>query len=232
MRTVYLWIKAVATKKGVRKVPISSTSLTGAVLGAEFESSLERDLIMLMAFHRYLDWFQPQPVQINYKGPNGSDLSYTPDLLVKFTDTSPEVRGHKPILCEVKYREDLKANWAEYRPKFRAAFKHAKAQGWRFKIFDEGRIRTQELLNIQFLWRYRWAPYDKNNADVLINALIVKRCAATMYDVVRENFSSDEERGVAIWTWWCLVAKRLILFDITQKIENHTTYWLPQWRYE
>jgi hypothetical protein len=231
MRTVQLWQKAVDSKSGVRKVPISSTSLTGSVLGVDFESSLERDLILLMTFHRYLDWYQSQPLKVEFKGADGKDRSYTPDLLVRFTETSPEARLWTPMLCEVKYEEDLLANWAKYKPKFKAATKFARSKGWRFKIYTEKRIRTAELENIQFLWRYRFAHYEKTFSGPLIEALKTKRGETTMYEILRELYSTDEDRGLGIWTWWCLVANRHILCDLTTKITKDTLFWLPEWRY-
>ena len=71
MRTYSSWLKKVATKEGLRRVPISHVSMTGEVLGSEFESALERDLIMTYAFNDSVNWFQSQPVTIRYQDADG-----------------------------------------------------------------------------------------------------------------------------------------------------------------
>jgi len=57
---------------------------------------------------------------------------------------------------EVKYREDLKKNWAELKPKLKQAKKFAKEQGWIFKILTENEIRNDFNENARFLLGYRY----------------------------------------------------------------------------
>lgn len=230
MRTTYLWMKKVNTPGGVRRVPVSSRSLTGEVLGVDFESALERDLMLKMSFHRQLDWFQSQPVKIDYEYPVGQKRHYTPDLFVSFAADDNFVTP-KPLLCEVKYRKDLQENWQELRHKFRAAQAYCKAKDWRFEVFDERRIRTQELVSIQFLWKYRTAGFDKEIADAIYEVLRVARRPLPMMDTVKSLFSSDEQRGAAVWAWWCLASRRLIECDLNIPLTGNTQFWLANWRY-
>lgn len=230
MRIINHWIKKVSSEHGVRRVPISTRSLTGTVLGKEFESALERDLMLTMSFDRTVDWFQSQPVRIEYQYPIGMKRHYTPDLAVSFTPAENFVTP-RPMLCEVKYREDLAKNWRELRHKFRAAKEHCKEIGWRFEVFDEYRIRTQRLTNIQFLWKYRSAGYEREFAPIIFEHLKISRRPLPMVETVNELFSSDEDRGVAIWAWWCLVARRLIECDLEVPLSRNTLFWLPEWRY-
>lgn len=48
MRLVTTWLKVERTANGVRRIPVNVRSLTGTVNGQEFESSLERDLLLLV----------------------------------------------------------------------------------------------------------------------------------------------------------------------------------------
>lgn len=230
MRITYHWIKKLASEHGVRRIPISTRSLTGEVLGTEFESALERDLMLLMSFDRTVDSFQSQPVRIHYEYPGGGKRHYTPDLLIAFTPSNDFVTP-QPMLCEVKYREDLSQNWRELRHKFRAARAHCKEFGWRFEVFDEHRIRTHRLANIQFLWKYRTATYGREFAPIIFEHLKAARRPLRMVETVNVLFSSDEDRGAAIWAWWCLVAKKLIECDLEAPFGRDTTFGLPDWRY-
>src|SRR5919197_6548596 len=96
-------------------------SLTGLVPNTHtqsmtaFESSLERDFLLLLDFDPDVEFYEEQPVCIVYQDDHGRCRTYTPDVFVRYQTAA------KPLLCEVKYRDDLRQHWTVYRPKFRAA---------------------------------------------------------------------------------------------------------------
>ena len=148
MRLVTSWLKTERTLEGVRRIPLNVRSLTGSVNGQGFESSLERDLLLLVHWDHEVEWYQSQPVKIEYTDSQGKRRSYTPDLLVSYRtinnpDQPPKTR--KPLLCEVKYREDFAKQWKVLKPKFRAARVYAKANGYEFRVVTEREIRTDYL---------------------------------------------------------------------------------------
>lgn len=163
-----------------RRIPKNYRSVTGVTAAAkadgpaEFESTLERDLLALLDFSPAVRQFEVQPVILTWR--DGSiERRYTPDALARF-------RTHRgqpeppPILYEVKYRADLWADWPKLRPKFRAALRFAKAQGWRFKIITEREIRTPYLTNAQFLLPFiRQGPPPVQDMDLLDAALLELR---------------------------------------------------------
>jgi hypothetical protein len=227
MRKETICHKVVETEAGVRKIPISTTSLTGEVLGAEFESSLERDLILFCVWTYPLDSIKPQPVKIEYIDSQGRPRRYTPDLLLSFDRKLAPDR--KPMLCEVKPREELRANWTELKAKFRAARRLCKQKGWEFRIFDEHRIRTARLRNIQFLWGYRnSASYD--DLDEPIAQAMRQYEKVRLRDIIDNYFESPREKGQAIWTFWGMVAYGSILFDMDEPITPETQFWLSEQR--
>jgi len=144
----------------VRTVPKNYRSLTGLVPNPRaqsmtaFESSLERDFLLLLDFDPDVECFEEQPVKIIYHDAKGRRRTYTPDVLVRYRTDPPQARHTKPLLCEVKYRDDLRQHWAEYRPKFRAAQRYARQQGWRFHVVTERHVRTPYLENVKFLRSY------------------------------------------------------------------------------
>jgi hypothetical protein len=226
MRLAYIYSKVEVTTHGVRRIPISTRSLTGEVGGKEFESSLERDLLMLMHWDCKVDTFQTQPVRIEYNDRDGKLRRYTPDLLIKFH----QLKGRnsvpaRPILCEVKYRADLIAMISELRPKFRAARHYAKEKGWKFMIATEREIRTPYLENVRFLWRYREARWDIGHGTRIKQAL----CASgeiSIRDLLAATYVSERMRAEAIWTLWCLVARKEINCDLSAPLNINSVVWI------
>jgi len=159
----------------VRTVPKNYRSLTGLVPNPRtqsmtaFESSLERDFLLLLDFDPDVEWFEEQPVKIIYHDAKGRRRTYTPDVLVRYRTDPPQARHTKPLLCEVKYRDDLRQHWAEYRPKFRAAQCYARQQGWRFHVVTERHVRTPYLENVKFLRSYRILPVNDSYRTQLLS---------------------------------------------------------------
>lgn len=206
-----------------RRIPISTRSITGLVDGQGFESALERDLLMQLAWDEEVAWFVTQPVEIPYEFPRKRPLKYTPDVLIEFEPM--QRKGRTPILCEVKYRAALAKDWKELKRKFRAAQAYCREMGWRFAIFDERAIRTTKLKNIQFLWRYRDESYDDDLAAALLQCLDASS-EMTMGECVTAvcQAAVDANREQAIWTWWVLVASRKIEFDMNAPVGMKTLF--------
>ena len=161
----------------VRRIPKNSRSLTGLVPNTRtssmtaFESSLERDFLLLLDFDPDVEFYEEQPVKIIYYDAKGRRRTYTPDVLVRYrTDPSP-AKHAKPLLCEVKYREDLRQHWSVYRPKFRAAQRYARQHDWRFRLVTERHVRTPYLDNVKFLRPYRALPVNDQHQSQLLDSL-------------------------------------------------------------
>ncbi|MDC5205832.1 Tn7 transposase TnsA N-terminal domain-containing protein, partial [Acinetobacter baumannii] len=115
--------------KPIRKIGINCRSITGTMPnGNRYESSLERDLMILMEFDPTVHLYTPQPIVIQYKSSDGKTHRYIPDGLIEY-HSEPE-KLPKMILVEVKYRIDFLNRFNEILPKFRAANLYAKNQGW------------------------------------------------------------------------------------------------------
>lgn len=125
---------------------LSSSKSVGAAM---YESALERDYLMLLEFDRTVKQFEVQPIKIDMRGQPGY-RHYRPDVLVEF-----ELGQGRPWLVEVKYEEELQANWAELKPRFRAAIRLCKQLGWIFHLVTERHVRTTLLDNVKFLRDFR-----------------------------------------------------------------------------
>jgi hypothetical protein len=222
------FVKIERTQNGVRRIPINVRSLTGTVNGQEFESSLERDLLLLADWDNEVEWYQSQPVKIEYLDPHGKSRSYIPDLLISYKtptqhDQPPVVR--KPLLCEVKYREDFIEQWKVLKPKFRAARAYAKANGYEFRVFTEREIRTEYLKNVQFLWSYRNATFHQHHLEKLVDTLATMM-ESTPAMLLEACYSSKTLRGEAQWTLWCMIARGWIQCDLHKPLTMQTRIWI------
>jgi len=160
-----------------RTIPKNYRNVTGRFASAKnpnsigFESTLEKDFFLLLEFDRRVESFEEQPVTIAYCGLEGRVCHYTPDVLVRYRTALAGEPDWRPVLYEVKYRNDLREHGVEYRPKFKAARGYARDRGWRFRVVTEREIRTPRLSNIRFLLRYRRMRVDDQDRDALLATL-------------------------------------------------------------
>jgi len=214
--------------KGVRRIKPNYMSLTGQVKGQEFESTLERDLLLRTHWDYEVRWYQSQPLKLQYLDNKEVKRTYTPDLLIVYAhnhdDDEESILPRKNQLCEVKYRKDLALQWPKLKPKIRAARKYAKNEGWEFKIFTEKEIRTPYLENIRFLWSYRFSDFDEHHYDKLMMGLDAGE--TTPYDLLQKTYNSKILRGEAMWTLWCMIARLWVSCDLTQPFNMKSRIWV------
>ena len=89
-----------------------------------YESPLERDFYCLLEFDPQVLNYEPQPVRIDYKLTTDRSEEYYPDTLVRYRPSTDGTPVRPTTLFEVKPREELKLNWADFRPRFQAAWRH------------------------------------------------------------------------------------------------------------
>lgn len=207
----------------VRKIPTNRRSLTGFVASRRdgrmvaSESSLERDLLVLLDFDPSVERYEEQPVRIEYRDARGRRRTYTPDVLVYFRQDIAQKQTTTPLLYEVKYRADLSENWPQIKPKVRAARTYARGRGWRFKLITEREIRTPYLQSVKFLRQYRRLQPDDAERQLLL-------------DHLREVGESDPEtllsaihlervrRAELLPTLWHLIAVGDIYADLDEPL--------------
>lgn len=185
-----------------------------------FESSLEKDFAIALEFHTLVNYYEEQPLVIEYR--DGEKLgTYTPDFLIHFHENE----NLKPWLCEVKYKADLRDNLHKYKMKFKAAMNYCKQQGWEFKLITEDYIRTTFLENAKFLMRYKYDMVDQG---------CYARMMKTMQDL---RFTTPEEfmltlkdahfnvKGRCLYALWYGIKIGEINCDTTQKLTMKTEIW-------
>jgi hypothetical protein len=212
----------------VRTIPKHSRSLTGKVIDLQshravsFESALERDFYVLLDFDPTVTHFEEQPVAIAYHDPVGVRRTYTPDVLVHYR---PEARrDHRPVLYEIKYRDDLRTHWQDYRSKFKAARRYARTQGWVFRLITEREIRTPYLKNAKFLRQYHDRKPDHRDRHWLLACLAVQ--GETSPETLLASMSPDRwEHARLLPVLWSLIARGEIGADLTVPLTMHSGIW-------
>lgn len=161
MKTVVLGNSCDNALTPTRKIGPTKRSVSGRYAfrgdsSISFESTLERDFLIKAEFSLSVLDVISQPVSIPFEGVNGQTYAYTPDFLVYYRLGDRAYGDYpKPLLVEVKPEAEWRANWRKWLPKWKAARRYARTQGWEFRIHDESRIRHVSLANIRFLERYK-----------------------------------------------------------------------------
>ncbi len=217
----------------VRRVPKNYRSLTGFVANSRtqsmtaFESSLERDFLLLLDFDPEVEFYEEQPVKITYPDAKGRRRTYTPDVLVRYRIDPLQVRHPQILLCEVKYRDDLRQHWTDYRPKFRAAQRYARQQGWRFRVVTERHVRTPYLDNVKFLRSYQAMSINAAYRTRILNVLL--ELEETDPASLLPALSQDRWQQAQILPMlWQLIAIRQIGADLSQPLTMQSRIWLKK----
>lgn len=202
----------------IRKIPIGNRAVTGlhAGSGARYESSLERDFFELMMADPTVDKVEEQPVQINYATSDGAPRRYTPDALVTFCESVTGAVA-KPLLCEIKYRDEYKAKFLELKERFQVARRYAREQGWRFRVVTDREIRTPRFANLRFLSGFKDRTPEENQVKCVLGALRADG-SATPATLLASLSPDPWKQAELIPVLWWLVANGRIHMDLSKPL--------------
>ena len=216
----------------VRAIGPTRRSVSGVYMfrgesAIEFESTLERDFLIRKEFSLAVLDVIAQPCQVHYADPqNGQVRRYTPDFLVHYRLGHRHYENYpKPILVEVKPEAQWREHWRKWLPKWKAARRFAKEQGWLFHIHDETRIRDQALENILFLGRYRRMAFAPEECAVVLETVQAMGMVNIDYLLARHFMGIYRAEGPALL--WHLLAIRKIDCDLSRPLNHFTEVWIP-----
>lgn len=210
-----------------RTLKESRRCLTGRVAledgSAAFESSLERDWLIVLDFDSTVVEVREQPFTLTYDSPNGL-RKYTPDVMARFA-----IKGNQndTVVYEVKPRDELRANWNLYKNRFQAAARYCKHFGWRFRVVTEREIRTPVLENAKFLRRYRNLDRVSLTCSQLLFSL-KSLGETTAQSLLAAAYWTTETRMAALPMLWKLLAEGEICADFSLPITMASPIWLPE----
>lgn len=184
------------------------------------ESSLERDLIMLLEFDNRVVEYLEQPLRISL--PTGN--KYTPDFYAKFVESN----GDEAIyIYEVKYRSELRKKFTKLKPKFKAAIKYCKLHGYHFRILTENEIRTPRLKNIEFLQYFmRTSSDSEDELRCLLSNSLKELGASSPEELLAFSFSTKFEKAHATPVMWRMVAEGAIKTDLDVELTMKSLFTL------
>lgn len=204
----------------MRRIPLSRRShiigfqplATGAVA---HESALERDFVTLASFRDASATITSQPVTIAFTHV-GQTRRYTPDFRVDWSSGNCE-------LIEVKYRIDLRHNWASLRPAFAAARAWAREHKASFRIATERGIRGPHLDVAKQLLPLRGVPIDMVLAEHALTA--VRNGEAATFGMLISLLPVTRSAALAIV--WRLIARGALRADLSSPIDFSTPVRVP-----
>ena len=179
-----------------------------------YESSLERDFIVLQEFDSSVIEVIAQPIKIHFLL-KGRNYQYTPDFLVMFEQGYP-TRG---MLVEVKPESEWRNHWRSWLSKWKAAYRWAVERDFLFHIYDESRIRGQRLANIKTLSRF----LNKQSDDALTGLIadFVGDGMVSMGDIL-SHFSTFPACSSEVYR---MLANRGLFFDLEGPLSADTLIW-------
>jgi hypothetical protein len=122
-----------------------------------FESLLERDFIYLLDYDPAVDWFEEQPLSIEYLHETQL-LHYTPDFHL--------LEGGRHVLVECKPERFIDTE--ENRRKFAVGQAWCEKQGWEFRLVTDQQVRSgYSLQNVKLL-----AQYARQKVDAMTRSQI------------------------------------------------------------
>lgn len=216
--------------RSVRKIPTNRRSVTGFVSwrGQEsvpFESTLERDFVLRQEFNLGVASVVSQPCHVPFATRSGVKSVATPDYLVYYKVRDDAIgMEHKPMLVEVKPREDWRRDWREWLSKWVAIRRYAREQGWTFRVMDETRIRTPAFNNIMFLRRYDDLDVCPHQSAAILEDLGELGAVSIDYILAKHFGGSFRAQGIA--HIWHLLATRRVDCDICDPLNDETTIWV------
>jgi len=140
-----------------------------------FESLLERDFIYLLDYDPAVEWFEEQPLSIEYLH-EGKLLHYTPDFHL--------LEEGQHILVECKPERFVETE--ENRRKFGVAQEWCRGCGWEFRVVTEQQIRSGfRLQNVKLLAQYARQKVDGIIRSQIFASLQEARTAVSVQDLAQ-----------------------------------------------
>lgn len=212
----------------VRKIGLNSRSLTGRVAigrkdSAAFESSLERDWLICLDFDPAVELILEQPFSIMYEV-DGSERRYTPDVLARYRHSQEK---SSVLVFEVKPYEKVRAEFSQFRARFKQMTRYCRERDWRFKIVTERQIRTPYLDNAKFLRKYRRMAEQSLYKEQLLYSMRALG-PTTPQALLASAYLHEEKRMAALTELWRMIALREIRTDFDKRLTMQSQIWIGE----
>jgi hypothetical protein len=154
-----------------------------------FESLLERDFIYLLDYDPSVEWFEEQPLAIEYVHVDKT-LHYTPDFHIIEADKEHPFGQHVLVECKPERFVDTDENYR----KFAIAQAWCQERGWQFRTATEQQIRFgYRLQNVKLLTQYARQRVDPVLHDRILSFLSSTELSVSIQNVAEEIFPCNPE---------------------------------------
>ena len=182
-----------------------------------FESLLERDFIYLLDYDVRVEWYEEQPLTIEYLH-DGQTLHYTPDFQIV------EVGRQVLVECKPERFVDTEDN----QRKFAIARDWCASRDWEFRVVTDLHIRAGfRLQNIK-----RLTPYARLAVDVSlcsrIEACLRAAPTTTLRALAQSIDPADPQRIIACLLHLAYYHHLELLLDTAPLSEDMTVAWPSQ----
>lgn len=210
--------------KQVRKIKPTRMSVSGRVPykgnSVPYESTLERDLIIVHAFREDVKDIVAQPITIPFVK-NGITYKYTPDFFIKFIEDFDKPN----MIIEVKPYDLWQENWRDWSDKWKTMQRYCKDNGYIFHIYDESRIRNLALNNINLLMKFKNFAIEEEDQKAVLKQ--VRLMGTTTIDYLLTRFYTGSLlRNHGLRVIYHLLATKQLKFDLFIKINDLTEVWV------
>ena len=210
--------------KQVRKIKPTRMSVSGRVPyegnSVPYESTLERDLIIVHAFREDVEDIVAQPITIPFVK-NGITYKYTPDFFIKFIEDFDKPN----MIIEVKPYDLWQENWRDWSDKWKTMQRYCKDNGYIFHIYDESRIRNLALNNINLLMKFKNFAIEEEDQKAVLKQ--VRLMGTTTIDYLLTRFYTGSLlRNHGLRVIYHLLATKQLKFDLFIKINDLTEVWV------
>lgn len=140
-----------------------------------FESLLERDFIYLLDYDQHIEWYEEQPLTIEYLH-EGQTLHYTPDFQL--------IEAGHPVLVECKPEHFVDTE--ENRRKFSAAREWCVQRACEFRVVTDQQVRAgYRLENIKRLTAYARLKVEAALSSRIVAYVQTTSMALTLHEVAQ-----------------------------------------------
>lgn len=213
-----------------RRVAAIGTNMRGVMTNkagraVQFESFLERSLLLRLDRDRTVRDYGSQPEKVPFIDNEGRRRSYTPDFIVWREDGAVEI--HEVTLASRRVRPALRAREA-------AAAAVCRERGWQYVVHTEQNLpQAAELANLLALFHYRPTAYAPQATVQAVLGSLAEEQPATVDEIAR-RLNRDTALPSAsllstiyhlLWHGRLETALHRLLF-VQGAVAPHVTLWL------
>lgn len=172
-------------------------------------------------------FYQLFPVKIPYKKENGKQVNYEPLALLTFWDDHLSPRNRASLLIDVRSNNEIKENFHDLFPAFRAAHRFSQRRKLRFRIFRDKFFLSDYFANLSYMKQYCVSNINYSSQK-LIEDTLYSIGASKIRDLIDILSETQKETNSEQLTHdiWSLVQQGWINTNWNLPFDQNTIIWV------